>query len=34
LVVVAGAEHEILMERPRPRAAFIADCVALFSASA
>jgi len=34
LVVVPGAEHEILMERPIPRAAFIADCVALFSASA
>ena len=31
LVIVAGAEHEILMERPEPRAAFIADCVSLFS---
>ncbi len=31
LVIVTGAEHEILMERPEPRAAFIADCVELFS---
>ena len=31
LVIAAGAEHEILMERPEPRAAFIADCVKLFS---
>ena len=31
LGVVPGAEHEILMERPEPRAAFIADCVDLFS---
>lgn len=33
LVVVPGAEHEILMERPTPRAAFIADCVDLFSSA-
>jgi alpha-beta hydrolase superfamily lysophospholipase len=33
MVVVPGAEHEILMERPTPRAAFIADCVELFSAA-
>ena len=31
LVIAAGAEHEILMERPEPRASFIADCVELFS---
>lgn len=31
LAVIPGVEHEILMERPTPRAAFIADCVALFS---
>jgi lysophospholipase len=31
LVVVPGAEHEILMERTIPRAAFIADCVHIFS---
>ncbi|MEI6797700.1 MAG: alpha/beta hydrolase [Pseudomonadota bacterium] len=30
LTVFAGTEHEILMERPIPRAAFIADCVNLF----
>lgn len=34
LVLVPGAEHEILMERPIPRAAFIGDCVSLFSTSA
>jgi lysophospholipase len=34
LRLFSGAEHEILMERPIPRAAFIADCVALFAPQA